>query len=150
MFDKHALIVGATGIVGGNLARHLLAEGSWAITGISRNPRRCPSAIKSVRLDVLDATATAQALGQMRPTHVFFCTWTRMETEAENCRINGAMVRNVLEALAACGTSLKHVALVTGTKHYLGPFEIYANDAALTARVGEHQSRRSNMNGEAQ
>ena len=128
MFDKHALIVGASGIVGGNLARHLLEEGSWAITGISRNPRRYPCAVKSVGLDVLDAKATAQALGQIRPTHVFFCTWTRMKTEAENCQINGAMVRNVLEAFVACGAPLKHVALVTGTKHYLGPFELYARN----------------------
>ncbi len=34
------------------------------------------------------------------------------------------MVRNLLNALAPPGRS-QHVALVTGLKHYLGPFEAY-------------------------
>ncbi|MBB3320362.1 nucleoside-diphosphate-sugar epimerase [Rhizobium sp. BK399] len=55
---------------------------------------------------------------------MFITAWSRQETEAENCRINGAIVRNVLEALA--GRGIEHVALTTGTKHYLGPFESYA------------------------
>jgi hypothetical protein len=48
------------------------------------------------------------------------------ETESENIRVNGAMVRNLLE----CGSKiqLQHVALVTGLKHYLGPFETYAQE----------------------
>jgi nucleoside-diphosphate-sugar epimerase len=56
---------------------------------------------------------------------VFFTAWSRQETEAENIRVNGAMVRNLLQALAPKRT-VRHVALVTGLKHYLGPFEAYA------------------------
>jgi hypothetical protein len=48
------------------------------------------------------------------------------ETESENIRVNGAMVRN-LEVLAP-KIQLQHVALVTGLKHYLGPFETYAQE----------------------
>ena len=39
------------------------------------------------------------------------------------------MLRNVLDAVGAVGT-VEHVALVTGLKHYLGPFEAYAQNPA--------------------
>lgn len=130
MYDKRALIIGATGIVGNNLARHLTATGDWAVDGVSRSEQRGLIGVRPVRLDVLDRTATADALGRLDPTHVFFCSWTRMQTEAENCRVNGAMVRNVLDALDHA--DLRHVALVTGTKNYLGPFEMYARNKPET------------------
>ena len=57
MFAKHALIVGVTGIVGNNLARHLIAEGDWDIYGISRNRPKGLSAVKPIAVDVLDAGA---------------------------------------------------------------------------------------------
>ena len=37
------------------------------------------------------------------PTHVFVTAWARQETEAENIRVNGAMVRDVLEAVRPAG-----------------------------------------------
>jgi nucleoside-diphosphate-sugar epimerase len=40
------------------------------------------------------------------------------------------MVRNVLGVLSA-KKSVRHVALVTGLKHYLGPFEAYASSGTL-------------------
>jgi len=55
-----------------------------------------------------------------------------MQTETENCRVNGAMVRNVLEAVTPKASSVRHVALVTGTKHYLGPFELHAKSKPET------------------
>lgn len=134
MFDKRAVIVGVTGIVGSNLAQQLLAEGDWEIHGVSRTPPRGQSAIRAIAVDLLDEDATTRALAAVRPTHLFFCTWTRMSTEAENCLVNGAMLRHVLQAVTTSGDAtdpgpreaLRHVALVTGAKHYLGPFEAYA------------------------
>ena len=38
-------------------------------------------------------------------THLFFCTWSRQDTEAENIEVNGAMLRNVLDAVGAAGRS---------------------------------------------
>ena len=55
---------------------------------------------------------------------MFFTAWSRQHTEAENIRVNAGMVRDLLAALGPQG-SLRHVALVTGLKHYLGPFEAY-------------------------
>ncbi|WP_050436146.1 SDR family oxidoreductase [Chondromyces crocatus] len=128
MLEKRALIVGVTGIVGNNLARRLADEGDWAIWGVSRRRPRGFSAVTSLEVDVLDAAATREALAAVAPTHVFFGAWVRTPTETENCRVNGAIVKNVLDAVTAGGSSVRHVALVTGTKHYLGPFESYAQN----------------------
>lgn len=128
MFDQRALIIGGTGIVGNNLARHLVSQGDWDVSGLSRHAPRGLSAVRPVNVDVLDAGATRQALAELDPTHVFFCAWTRRPTEKENCEVNGAMVRNVLEAVTAKPNALRHVGLVTGTKHYLGPFESYGQN----------------------
>ena len=131
MFEKRAWIVGVTGIAGLNLAEHLLSLGDWEVMGISRRPLRGLSGVRAVTADVLDQAATAAALRDMAPTHVFFCTWTRGTSEDENIRLNGQMLKNILAPLAGYG-SLRHVALVTGTKHYLGPFDQYARNKPLT------------------
>ncbi|MET0186711.1 MAG: SDR family oxidoreductase [Achromobacter sp.] len=123
-----ALIVGATGISGHNLANVLVAEG-WTVYGLARNPT-AQTGVIPVKTDLLDAAATAQALKGLAITHVFFCTWTRRDNEAENVAANGAMMRHLCEALS--GAPLAHMALVTGTKHYLGSFENYGSGKAET------------------
>lgn len=61
-------------------------------------------------------------MANIKPTHVYISSWMRKETEAENIKVNGTMIRNLLDALSP-QKSLEHVALVTGLKHYLGPFD---------------------------
>jgi nucleoside-diphosphate-sugar epimerase len=119
-----ALVVGATGISGGNLWQRLLAEG-WDVAGLCRRPDGLDARVTPVVADLLDAEAVASAVRGTAPTHVFFTTWSRCDTEAANCDVNGRMLQNLLDAIAGEG-SVQHVALVTGLKHYLGPFEAYA------------------------
>jgi nucleoside-diphosphate-sugar epimerase len=120
-----ALVVGATGITGTAVADHLAAAG-WTVHGICRHaPRQPLKGVAYISVDLTDAAATREVLGHLDVTHVFFCTWSRQPTEAANCTVNGAMLRNLLEAVDTA-PSLRHVALVTGLKHYLGPFEAYA------------------------
>jgi nucleoside-diphosphate-sugar epimerase len=126
---KTALIVGSTGIVGNNLAQHLLTQG-WEVLGLARRPAGNVDGMQPLAADLLDPAALQTALKGLRPTHVFFASWLRQSTEAENIRINGTMIRNLLDALRGNG-SVEHVALVTGLKHYLGPFEMYAKGAPL-------------------
>ncbi|WP_375421078.1 SDR family oxidoreductase, partial [uncultured Sphingomonas sp.] len=71
---------------------------------------------------------------------VFITTWLRQDSEAENIRVNSAMVRNLLDALRPSG-STRHVALVTGLKHYLGPFEAYGKGALPQTPFREDQPR---------
>ncbi|HLZ30295.1 MAG TPA: SDR family oxidoreductase [Chloroflexota bacterium] len=122
--DRHALIVGVTGIQGRALADRLVRLG-WLVTGLARRPTDIPSGVQPVAADLLDAQSLADAVRDVQPTHVFFTAWLRQATEAENIATNGAMLRNLLAALED-QHSVRHVALTTGLKHYLGPFEAYA------------------------
>jgi nucleoside-diphosphate-sugar epimerase len=137
--DRHALIVGSTGIVGNNLADRLLADG-WAVSGLARKAVASPAGVRPVVADLLQPETLAAAVAGLRPTHVFFSTWLRQETEVANIRVNGAMVRNLLDAVRPLG-SVRHVALVTGLKHYLGPFEAYGKGKLPDTPFREEQGR---------
>jgi nucleoside-diphosphate-sugar epimerase len=121
--------VGITGIGGNHVARELLA-GGWNVVGLSRRAPKDLPGVRHVAADLLDPAALAAALADTAPTHVFITTWMRQETEQENIRVNAALVRNLLDALSP-KKSVRHVALVTGLKHYLGPFEAYASSGTL-------------------
>jgi nucleoside-diphosphate-sugar epimerase len=138
--EKQALIIGATGIVGGNLAQHLLACGGWHVTGLSRGRTPLQGGIDSVTADLTAPESVANALRGRQFSHVFFTAWSRQATERENIRVNGAMVKHVLDALGPTG-QLKHAALVTGLKHYLGPFEAYAQGNVPMTPFREEQGR---------
>jgi nucleoside-diphosphate-sugar epimerase len=120
--DRTALVVGASGITGSALVEQLVREG-WAVLALSRRAASAPG-VRGIAADLRDADSLRTALSGEDPTHVFFTAWQRQETEAENIAVNGGMVRDLLAALAHA--PLEHVALVTGLKHYLGPFEAYA------------------------
>ena len=138
--NKRALIVGASGIAGSNLADRLVNSG-WEVHGFSRGRTAVPANVRPIIADLTSADAVRTALGSTDITHVFFTTWARQATEAANIRVNGAMVSNVLDALAVGPSSLEHVALVTGLKHYLGPFEAYATGAVPETPFRESQGR---------
>ena len=121
---SRAVIAGATGLIGSSLAEHLLAN-EWEVYGIARKPQGSVRGVRPVAADMLNPESLRGSLAGIEPTHVFFTTWVRRATEEENIAANGALVRNVLTALAP-SKSLRHAALVTGLKHYLGPFEDYA------------------------
>ena len=127
--DKIALVVGASGITGSNLAHELIAQG-WLTYGLARSPNQALAGLHSIAADLLDPDSLQAALAPIAPTHVFFTSWMRQETEAENIRVNSAMVRNLLAALSP-KKSVQHMALVTGLKHYLGPFDAYAKEGFL-------------------
>jgi nucleoside-diphosphate-sugar epimerase len=129
---RTALVVGSTGITGRNLAAHLIAQG-WNVLGLARNPGTTDG-VTPIAADLQNPDSLRHALAGRDISHIFLCTWLRQDTEAENVRVNGAMTRNLFEALAATTGNhpLLHAALVTGTKQYLGPFESYGQTAAET------------------
>ncbi len=121
-----ALVVGTSGIVGGAAAERLV-EAGWAVHGLARRPLAQPG-VTPVAADLQDGAGLRAALAEVAPELVIVSTWSRQASEAENIRVNAAMVRNLLDALSAKGC-VRHVALVTGLKHYLGPFEAYGQGA---------------------
>ena len=136
--SKTALVVGASGIVGSATAS-LLVERGWTVHGLARRPVE-QAGVAPLVADLQDASATREALRALRPDAVFITTWLRQDSEAENIRVNSAMVRNLLDALSAGGTT-RHVALVTGLKHYLGPFEAYGKGVLPQTPFREEQGR---------
>jgi nucleoside-diphosphate-sugar epimerase len=134
-----ALIVGSSGIVGSNLARHLGGRG-WEVYGLARRPQKTFGGMVPIAADLLDISSLRTALDGVNPTHVFFASWLRQDSEAENIRVNSAMVRNLLDVLSKSG-STRHVALVTGLKHYLGPFESYGKGTLPPTPFREDQPR---------
>jgi nucleoside-diphosphate-sugar epimerase len=135
---NQALVVGASGIVGSAITDLLISEG-WNVAGLARNPQ-AREGLTPVAANLLDPADLARVLAGQAPTHVFITTWSRQATEAENIKVNAAMVRNLLDALRAAG-SVRHVALVTGLKHYLGPFEAYGKGSLPQTPFREEQGR---------
>ncbi|GAB0118021.1 SDR family oxidoreductase [Acidisoma sp. 7E03] len=133
-----ALVVGASGIIGSATAS-LLARQGWAVHGLARRPEAQPGVLP-LAADLQDAAATAAALRDIRPQAVFITTWLRQDSEAENIRVNSAMVRNLLAGLRPA-EGPRHVALVTGLKHYLGPFESYGKGRLPQTPFREEQGR---------
>ncbi|HEY8997190.1 MAG TPA: SDR family oxidoreductase [Edaphobacter sp.] len=137
---KHiALIVGVTGIVGRSLADLLVSQQDWTVYGVARNPGQMPG-VTPIAVDLQNAAAVAHVLKDLKPTHIFLATWLRQSTEQENIRVNAGMVRNVLNAVSGAD-SVQHVALVTGLKHYLGPFEAYGKSTLPETPFRETQPR---------
>ncbi|GFP88615.1 3-oxo-delta(4 5)-steroid 5-beta-reductase [Phtheirospermum japonicum] len=144
-----ALIVGVTGIVGNSLAEILpLADtpgGPWKVYGVARRPR--PSwtddhPITYIRCDISDPEDARAKLSPLADiTHVFYVTWASRSTEAENCEINGKMFKNVLDVVNPNSPSLKHICLLTGRKHYTGPFEAFGKTRTLDPPFTEDMPR---------
>ncbi|UPO77073.1 SDR family oxidoreductase [Arthrobacter sp. Helios] len=136
-----ALVAGATGIAGAALV-DLLADRGWNVLALSRKANSEAQArpgVTPVAADLTSSESLSAALGTARPTHVFFTSWSRQETEAENIRVNAAMVRNLLAALR--DAPLEHVALMTGLKHYMGPFEAYGEGQMPDTPFSEAEPR---------
>ena len=84
-------------------------------------------------VDLLDASDCRRRLAPFREvTHLFYCARAKHgEGGVENVEENIAMLRNVLDAVEACGAGLQHVHLVEGLKWYgvhLGPYPTPARE----------------------
>jgi nucleoside-diphosphate-sugar epimerase len=136
---NRALVVGSTGIVGRSLAG-MLARNGWTTFGLSRSGSIDLPGVTRIQADLLDPAALTEALADVRPSLVAITAWMREASEAENIRVNGAIVRNLLAALEPA-RSVEHVALMTGLKHYLGPFEAYGKAVMAETPFREAEPR---------
>ena len=136
---RRALVVGATGIAGQTVSQELMRHG-WEVHGLARRTDRLPEGVHPVRADLLDAEATRAAVAGIRPEIVIITAWIRKDTEAENIEVNSRTLRNLFAALEPDG-GVRHVALLTGLKHYLGPFEDYATGVKAETPFHESEPR---------
>ncbi len=127
MAERHALVAGATGLVGRRIAAELHRSG-WRVTGISRRP---PSSAADWPLLPVDLARSADCRSKLAAlhdvTHVFYAArYDHPEGESESIDTNAAMFANLIGAIEPAAKRLQHVHLVHGTKYYghmLGPLE---------------------------
>ncbi|OWT57389.1 SDR family oxidoreductase [Candidimonas nitroreducens] len=133
--DKHALILGVSGIVGRALATHLVQQSDWLAVGVSRREPVLDARVRFVQLDLLDRAACEKTLsGLVETTHVFYSAFVQYENLVAEIEPNLAMVRNAVEVLDACCPNLAHIMLTQGSKWYgnhLGPYPTPAREDQL-------------------
>lgn len=132
MTERTALVVGANGVIGGNLIKHFESEGGWTIIGLSRRGGVDGGAVRHIAVDLLDRAATMAALaGLTSVTHIFYAAYQDRASWAELVAPNLAMLTNVVDAVEPVATNLTHVSLMQGYKVYgahLGPFTTPARE----------------------
>ncbi|MGH3944155.1 MAG: SDR family oxidoreductase [Pseudonocardiaceae bacterium] len=130
---KLAVVVGANGVIGGNLIGHLATQPDWDVVGLSRRGGESTERVRYLSVDLLDRDATGHALADLTgATHVFYAAFQDRPTWAELVAPNLAMLVNVVEAVEAVAPGLRHVNLMQGYKVYgahLGPFETPARES---------------------
>jgi len=132
MKQNTALIVGAHGVIGSNLASHLAALGNWDIVGLSRRGGPSQGSIRHIAVDLLDRSDTRDKLGGLRDvTHIFYAAYQDRPSWAELVEPNVAMLRNVVDTVEPIAKDLRHISLMQGYKVYgahLGPFKTPARE----------------------
>lgn len=117
-----ALVVGASGIIGNAVVQELKGRPDWSVRAL---PRTFVDGVETIRADLTDAAATASALEAARDTtHVFYAALKGGSNLLDEERINGDMLRNLLDGLKAVGAPLQRVVHYQGAKVYgvhLGP-----------------------------
>jgi len=94
MTKKTCIIFGVSGIVGRNLAEHLVGRGDWKVIGVSRHRPPDLNGIEHRSCDLNDPDDVKQALRDLGPIScAFYATWSRQANEHANCLSNGAMFR---------------------------------------------------------
>ncbi len=130
---KVALVVGANGVIGGNLINHLLTLDDWHIIGLSRRGGVSTDRITYISVDLLDVQDTCQKLADLTEvTHIFYAAYQDRPSWAELVPPNVAMLRHVVEAVEPIAPRLEHISLMQGYKVYgahLGPFKTPARES---------------------
>lgn len=130
-----ALIIGATGLVGVNLAARLGAEGRWRCIGVGRTP---PADLQScgladfIRADLRDPDSLrSQRQLLQEVTHVFYLARVLGKDYTIPIRENVEMLGNVLDVIGDL-PALEHVQVMHGLKWYgshMIPFAIPARES---------------------
>ncbi|MFB7814969.1 SDR family oxidoreductase [Paenibacillus chitinolyticus] len=129
---KTALVIGANGVIGGNLIQHLMTLPEWDIIGVSRRGGEDTSQVRYVAADLLNEEDTRDKLGKLTEvTHIFYAAYQDRPTWAELVPPNLAMLVNVVNAIEPIAPRLQHISLMQGYKVYgahLGPFKTPAKE----------------------
>jgi nucleoside-diphosphate-sugar epimerase len=132
--SRKALIVGASGLVGGNLLNRLASDKSWDVITLSRRPPLgAPAGVRHLAVDLLDAQQCRNAATELvEVTHMFFCARSVEENYVIKVDANRLIVENLLDAMLPVALKLEHVQIIHGMKWYgsnLGPYRQPAKES---------------------
>jgi NAD dependent epimerase/dehydratase family. len=129
---KTALVVGAQGVIGRNLANHLLSLNNWQVIGLSRRGGPANGNLQHIAVDLLNKQDVQDKLKDLsRVTHIFYAAYQDRPTWAELVAPNLAMLVNLVEVMEQVAPHLEHISLMQGYKVYgahLGPFKTPARE----------------------
>ncbi len=132
MERKVALVAGASGIIGRGIVHCLSQPGDWQVIALARKPSDAVNHVRFISVDLLDPRDCKDKLGTLSDvTHVFYAAYQEQPSESGQVAVNGAMLRNLVQAIDAAAPDLVHINLMQGAKAYgcqFGPFKTPAKE----------------------
>lgn len=132
MPTKICIVAGALGVAGRALLEELESRPDWEVIGLSRRKPDFATHARFVSLDLTDANACDRVLAEFSGiTYIYFAAYAPGPTLTDEIAPNLAMLVNLVSALDRISPSLKHVAIVHGSKWYgnhLGPYKTPARE----------------------
>ena len=142
MADKKVVVAGATGLVGSAALRHFGAAGGCEVVALSRREPRQLHGARHVAVDLSDPAQCRHAATQLRgATHLVYAALYEAPSLVDGwrdpgqIRTNDAMLRNLMAVLEPEAPTLRHVALLQGTKAY----GVHVRPLTVPAREGRSE-----------
>jgi nucleoside-diphosphate-sugar epimerase len=142
MANKKVVVAGATGLVGGAALRHFGSTGKCEVVALSRRRPRDLHGARHVQLDLTDAAQCAKAASELHgATHLVYAALYEAPSLVDGwrdqgqIRTNDLMLRNLMRVLEPAAPTLRHVALLQGTKAY----GVHVRPLVVPAREGRSE-----------
>jgi nucleoside-diphosphate-sugar epimerase len=139
MAHKKVVVAGATGLVGNAALRHFGGSGGCEVVALSRRKPRDLYGARHMQVDLTDGVQCAGAAPQLQDaTHLIYTALYEAPNlvdgwrDQRQIRTNDLMLRNLMAVLEPAAPSLRHVALLQGTKAYgvhVRPLTVPAREA---------------------
>src|SRR3954453_15858372 len=127
---KVALVVGGNGIIGRNLAAHLVSTNEWEVIVTSQKKLDYNLKVRFVQMDLLQQSAVTDKAAELENiTHVFYAGYIERKAMAEQTETNLALLRNLVTGLEQVAKDFKHITFIQGGKAYGAHLGIYKTPA---------------------
>src|SRR5882672_569253 len=142
MAGKKVVVAGATGLVGNAALRHFGSVGGAEVVTLSRRKPRELYGARHVPIDLTDPAQCSRAATELQgATHLIYAALYEAPNLVDGWRdpnqidTNDRMLRNLMAALEPAAPSLRHVALLQGTKAY----GVHVRPLTVPAREGRSE-----------
>ncbi|WP_291864648.1 NAD-dependent epimerase/dehydratase family protein [Bradyrhizobium sp.] len=142
MAVRKVVVAGATGLVGSAALRHFGGAGGCEVVALSRRKPRQLYGARHVAVDLTDPAQCKRAAAELQgATHLVYAALYEAPNLVDGWRdqaqigTNDAMLRNLMAVLEPAAPSLRHVALLQGTKAY----GVHVRPLAVPAREGRSE-----------